>query len=250
MAKDAAVLLSSLTNYLPQLTSPPFPPSTVSWLSEQCNWIKQHGRQLEETNQNQLDKVQADFARLCQDSSLDLELRLQLLEVIELRSLGWNTNEDMETFYRDKLLEVEERREALQKLENVGPGGEDFVALDDTNLEAAQEMIQVGSVSLFISSIDKNITMAARKQLEEFFSLSSNSGDSQLISEQESSSPRTATTLYDKTTSFTAPLNERTTHQYTREKLLTLATSKESLKAPVNWANRIQTLPNVIVKQM
>lgn len=88
MANEATTLLTSLTSLLPQLTSPHFPPSTLAIVSEQYTLIKQYGRQLEETEKEQLNQMQEELARLCQDSSLDLELRLQLLEWIELRSLG------------------------------------------------------------------------------------------------------------------------------------------------------------------
>merc|ERR1719186_1232824 len=58
----------------------------------------------------QLDQVQEGLTRLCQDATLELEmeLRLQLLELIELRTLGWETSESMEKFYTDKFKEVRE----------------------------------------------------------------------------------------------------------------------------------------------
>ena len=161
IADEATTLLTSLTSLLPQLTSPHFPPSTLAIVSEQCTLIKQYGRQLEETEKVLLDQMQEELARLCQDSSLDLELRLQLLELIELRSLGWESNESMESFYRDNFEEVEERRERMdrtgEKLEDNDvstPVEEESSSTPDE--EAAQEIIQVGSVKLFISSTDKN----------------------------------------------------------------------------------------------
>merc|ERR1719186_2511708 len=58
----------------------------------------------------QLDQVQEGLTRLCQDATLELEmeLRLQLLELIELRTLGWETSESMEKFYTDIFKEVRE----------------------------------------------------------------------------------------------------------------------------------------------
>ena len=96
---------------------------------------------------------------------------------------------------------------------------------------------------MFICSNDKNVTMAARNQLEQFFSsFSSNTSESQDRSELVNHNPRTIR--------FTALLNTSPTHMYTGEMLLQLATSNKSLKSPVNWAMRIQSLPRVIVKQM
>ena len=155
-----------MTSLLPQLTSPPFPPSTLATVSEQCTLIKQYGRQLEETEKEQLDQIQEELARLCQYSSLHLELRLQLLELIELRSLGWESNESMESFYRDKFEEVEERRERLdrtgEKLEDNDTSTPPEEESSTTPEEAAQEMIQVGLVMLCISSSDRNVSLAAR----------------------------------------------------------------------------------------
>lgn len=241
MSDEATTILTSLTSLLPQLTSPPFPPSTLATVSEQCTLIKQYGRQLEETEKEQLDQIQEELSRLCQYSSLHLELRLQLLELIELRSLGWESNESMESFYRDKFEEVEERRERLDRTGEKLEDNDTSTPLEEESSttpdeEAAQEMIQVGPVKLFISSSDRN-------QLEQFFSSSSsNTSDSQDISEPVNHELRTIR--------FTAPVNPSPTHKYTRETLLQLATSKESLKIPVNWAIRIQSLPRVIVKQM
>jgi len=249
MADEATTLLTSLTSLLPQLTSPPFSSSTLATVSEQCNLIKQYGRQLEETEKEQLDQMQEELVRLCQDNSLELELRLQLLELIELRSLGWESNESMESFYRDKFEEVEERRERLdrtkEKVEDndaasTPPEEESLTTADD---EVVQEMIQVGPVKLFISSSVRNVTLAARNQLEQFFSSSSNTSDS---SQARSELPNNDS----RNIRFTAPVNPSPTHMYTREMLLQLATSQESMKSPVNWATRIQSLPRVIVKQM
>ena len=57
MADEATTLLTTLTSLLPQLASPPFPPSTLDtvFVFEKCNLIKQYARQLEETQKEQLD---------------------------------------------------------------------------------------------------------------------------------------------------------------------------------------------------
>jgi len=209
--------------------SPLISSTTLVQVSELCSRIKQYGKQLEETDQEQLNHVMLELTKLCQESSLGLELRLRFLEVIELRSLGWDSNEDLEAFYEDKVNEVVEITSPEQS------------SIDDNNEDAAQEMIKVGAVRLFISSTDKTITSAAKKQLEKFFrSTSWHTYDADTASSAGRSN------IY-----FTAPpIQTSTTHQYTRESLLMLATSKESQKAPVNWARRIQALPRVIVKQM
>ena len=40
------------------------------------------------------------MATLCADPSVDIQLRLQLLETLELRSLGWRRHPAMADYYR------------------------------------------------------------------------------------------------------------------------------------------------------
>jgi len=184
----------------------------------------------------QLDQVQEGLTRLCQDATLELELRLQLLELIELRTLGWETSESMEKFYTDKFKEVRDKRD-----------GEDLPRrpMTEDKEEAAQEMIQVGPVQLFLSSSSREVTVAAKEQLEQFFTPASSPSapTTSHVTTQDT------TTLNQSNTRYTVPPIPSPTHHYTREMLLTLANNQESLKAPLNWARRIQSLPRVIVKQ-
>jgi len=226
---DPKSRLSSLASLLPQLSSPPFPPTMLSQIYEQCVMIKQHGKQLEETAREQLNLVMVDLTRLCQDSSIELELRLRFLEMIELRSLGWDSNENLEAFYRDKYNEVVGRVDERPRDDTV------INEVLEEEEEAVQEVINVGLVKVFISSTDRDITKAAKKQLEKFFS--SPSSNTEYIP--------------GPSIQYRAPpLQTPTTHQYTREALLMLANSQQSHKAPRNWTRRIQSLPRVIVKQM
>merc|ERR1719186_1471725 len=188
----------------------------------------------------QLDQVQEGLTRLCQDATLDLELRLQLLELIELRTLGWETSESMEKFYTDKFKEVREKRDGEDSSRR--PMTEEIITTDQ---EEAQEMVQVGPVKLFLSSYSREVTVAAKEQLEQFFTPASSPSapTTSHVTTQDN------TLLNQSNTRYTVPPIASPTHHYTREMLLTLATNQESLKAPLNWARRIQSLPRVIVKQ-
>ena len=236
---EATTLLSSLTALLPQLMSPPVASATLAQVSEQCIRIKQYGKQLEETDQEQLNHVVLELTKLCQESSLGLELRLRFLEIIELRSLGWDSNENLEAFYKDKFNEVVETSNPKQSRI-------DTTDDDDNSEDAAQEMIKVGAAKLFLSSTDKTIISAAKNQLERFFmSPSWNTTNDTGMEISVGLTNRRNNSYYTA-----PPIQTPSTHQYTRETLLMLATSQESQKAPVNWARRIQALPRVIVKQM
>merc|ERR1719186_1780508 len=148
----------------------------------------------------QLDQVQEGLTRLCQDATLDLELRLQLLELIELRTLGWETSESMEKFYADKFKEVREKRDGEDSPRR--PMNEEIITTDQE--EAAQEMVQVGPVQLFLSSSSREVTVAAKKQLEQFFTPASS------LSAPTTSHVTTqdTTTLNQSNTRYTTTLNQ------------------------------------------
>ena len=45
-------------------------------------------------------QIKGLMANLCADPSVDIQLRLQLLETLELRSLGWRRHPAMADYYR------------------------------------------------------------------------------------------------------------------------------------------------------
>ena len=86
--------------------------------------LKVYGLQVEQTHKEVLDRYQvsvifnspniisnhtfqAFLRNACRDGSLDLVARLQLLEIIELRSMKWKPNENVTNYYKHKLLQVE-----------------------------------------------------------------------------------------------------------------------------------------------
>merc|ERR1711884_696939 len=71
-------------------SSPPHQPGLVMRMSELCHDLKQGGAALEEAGA-ELDTLQARLVQVCQQSGLDLELRLQILELVELRAFGWRS---------------------------------------------------------------------------------------------------------------------------------------------------------------
>ena len=62
-----------------------------------------------------------------------------MLEWVELRSLGWESNVSIESFYRDKFEEVEERRERLEDNDASTPAEEESSTTPDD--ETVQEII-------------------------------------------------------------------------------------------------------------
>ena len=52
------------------------------------------------------------MATLCADSSVDIQLRLQLLETLELRSLGWRRHPAMADYYSQRALAAKSQSES------------------------------------------------------------------------------------------------------------------------------------------
>ena len=157
---------------------------------------------------------------MCQDATLELELRLQLLELIELRTLGWETSESMEKFYTDKFKEVREKRdgEDLRRRSMT----KEIITIDQE--EAAREMVEVGPVKLFLSSYSREVTIAAKKQLDQFFSPASSPSAPTTTSHVTT---QDTTTISQSNTRYTVPPIPSPTHHYTREMLLTLANNHD-----------------------
>jgi len=87
---------------LPQVTASPAAPAALAQLPLLCSGLQHHGAALEADSSAQLDRLQAALVQLCSDTGLDIQLRLQLLEVLELRSHGWRRQPGMADFYTQR----------------------------------------------------------------------------------------------------------------------------------------------------
>ena len=47
------------------------------------------------------------FRTTCRDEDLDLVSRVQILHIIELRAAGWQSNDNMVAYYKQKLSHIE-----------------------------------------------------------------------------------------------------------------------------------------------
>ena len=69
------------------------------------------GHLLEPDHGEKLEMLQMYLTEICKDTRVDVTLRLKVLEIIELRSLGWNTNPGMESFYQEKISMFEKKED-------------------------------------------------------------------------------------------------------------------------------------------
>merc|ERR1719430_2059417 len=54
-----------------------------------------------------MDVMQSIMIKICQDRQVDLTIRLQVLEIVELRTLDWQSNLIVEEYYKDRLAKLE-----------------------------------------------------------------------------------------------------------------------------------------------
>lgn len=169
-------VLQMLETLLPRLSCPPLTPTVHAQLSSLCVGLKQVGRLLEPHHHEVLDNLQLLLTSLCQDTSIDILQRLQLLEIIELRSLVWKTNPTVESYYRERFQKsnigsqmTPERQERRRKLSQT-PSLSSIPEKTVTESMEAEDFLVVRGVKLYIRSSDVTAVGAAKEVLKEFFS--------------------------------------------------------------------------------
>ncbi|XP_029834459.2 eukaryotic translation initiation factor 4E-binding protein Mextli isoform X1 [Ixodes scapularis] len=81
--------------------------TTLSQIVHVCNLLKSRGALIESSFKEQLDCYFVTLRNASRDERLDVIDRLRLLEVIELRAMGWKSNENLEEYYKRKYIEHE-----------------------------------------------------------------------------------------------------------------------------------------------
>ena len=92
---NPSAVKSLLHGLLPSLARAPYPGPALAKLPLLCSGLLQLGSVLEQDCSTELDILQAMFTELCADTRVDIQLRLQALEVVELRSLGWKRSSEI-----------------------------------------------------------------------------------------------------------------------------------------------------------
>ena len=88
-------------------------------MSNLCVGLKKVGHLLEAEHSEKLDRLQGFLTEICKDSAVDITLRLNILEIIELRSLSWCSNPQLERFYQEKVAHFEQRERAFHEVQDV-----------------------------------------------------------------------------------------------------------------------------------
>lgn len=69
--------------------------------------LSMHGNQLETISKEILDRCFIAFRNASQDDRLKISIRLNLLNLIELRANGWQLSDGLQTYYKQKATNVE-----------------------------------------------------------------------------------------------------------------------------------------------
>ena len=81
-------------------------------LPQLCGGLKKVGYLLEANYKDKLDQLQHLLTEFCKDGSVDMVLRLRVLEIIELRTMGWKMSGTAEEYYTTKIAQFQERGES------------------------------------------------------------------------------------------------------------------------------------------
>jgi len=102
--EDVVVLMENVGR---QLSVGSYERSVLSSIIQLCSSLKKIGPQLENLYKDQLDKLGVFLRNACRDEQLDLIARVHLLEIIELRAMNWQYNENVTAYYKQKLAQIE-----------------------------------------------------------------------------------------------------------------------------------------------
>jgi hypothetical protein len=102
------VLLVMVLDSLPRgLTARTYTGQMVGQVASLCANLKRSGAAMESSRKEQMDRLLSAMVAACRDDNLDLVTRVHMLEIIDLRSMGWQTNENVTNYYKQKLATIE-----------------------------------------------------------------------------------------------------------------------------------------------
>ena len=216
-------VLYQLKQLIPYLaTAEPYSTSTLANLATFCMEVKVVGKELDKRHKEMMDTMQDLLTKVCQDTQLNLELRLQVLEVIELRTLSWVRNETVDDYYQQRYAQFEEKRRREQERKESKAAknkGEKKRKLSQTT--QSMSSVQEDKKSAIVDSVVGSYSNASRSRRALVDHLSS-----------QLSIPDTT------------PVNK-----YSRTELLTMATSPLSREAPLHWDKLLSKLPSVVLQK-
>jgi len=224
-------VISRLDQLVPLLACGPYSSSTLSNLASLCVDMKAVGPLLDNYNKGKMDTMHTLLTKICQDSQLDVLLRLQVLEVIELRTLGWERSEAVDNYYQERFAQFEEGRKEQ--------GRKDAKAAKSKDGEKKRKFSQTTSSMTSIQEQNYEVIVNGEKVFPNSNNpdLSANAG--KLL----------VTHFTNQSSLSQSACPSSSIMKYTRTDLLTLATSPLSREAPADWDRLVTKLPSVIIQR-
>jgi len=216
-------VLNQVEQLIPRLAAGPYSDSTLANLSTICTELKTFGPELDKKHKEKMDIMQTLLTRICQDTQLNLELRLQVLEVIELRTLNWVSNETVDKYYQERFAQFEEkRRKERERKENKATKNKvDKKRKLSQTTPSMSSILEDKKSAIMDCVIDNSSTgTGSRKALVSQLRSQSSIQDSHDVGVK-----------------------------YSRTELLSLATSPLCREAPHHWDKLLPKLPSVIVQK-
>lgn len=104
-----------LMNYLPKLVLKPCSPQVLKMIPQFCSAAKKVGKAMDvDPLKEKFDRMQMVFNEFCKDVTIDVALRLQVLEVLELRIMNWVVRPELTEFYQTGIAKFEENKKMQQ----------------------------------------------------------------------------------------------------------------------------------------
>jgi len=116
---DPHFVVFCLENLLPQMAVKAYTENVLEMLPQLCEGLKKVGHLLEANYKDKLDQLQHVLTEFCKDGTINMVLRLRVLEIIELRTMGWRMSSTAEEYYTTKIAQFQKREESKGTNESV-----------------------------------------------------------------------------------------------------------------------------------
>lgn len=233
--------------------------------------LKEAGAELDREHRKDMDRVQEELIKLCQNREEDLEIRLMMLEILELRALGWRRDENSKKYY-DKQFSIIRAAKEQAKSPTSPPSSQQnqthppshlpegpHSPLPSQQAESPQSLVspprervernregkgsfikehlEIGNFQLVLKCSDKLVLQLSKQQLCSFFK---SRNQININSSQEDPSV--------KINYLAAKPPPPPTFKYSREEILLISEDPQSKAQPVDWSEKRKKLPGAILK--
>ena len=194
---------------------------------------------LDKEYKQEMVKVQVELVRLCQMQQVDLAVRLQMLELIEvrtfyvislmdyfsfaqLRSLGWKANQEIEEYYKNHFDTIARGKIPTSSFDEDQPTS----GQPSSSVNVYEEELLIGAYKLTLKCPDRIVLQLSKQQLENLFK------------SRNELSISTTETVSSRRTAARVKINLRPGErpppalQYSREQILNIANNPQSKVMP------------------